>query len=61
MSRCPICNRPKDETTRPFCSRRCADKDLAKWFSGSYAIPSEESEGQDEAVPNAQEEGEKPH
>jgi endogenous inhibitor of DNA gyrase (YacG/DUF329 family) len=24
---------------RPFCSRRCADVDLAHWLSGSYAIP----------------------
>jgi hypothetical protein len=24
---------------RPFCSKRCADLDLAKWLSGEYAIP----------------------
>jgi endogenous inhibitor of DNA gyrase (YacG/DUF329 family) len=23
---------------RPFCSRRCADIDLARWLKGSYAI-----------------------
>ena len=27
---------------RPFCSKRCADQDLGRWFTGSYAIPSEE-------------------
>jgi hypothetical protein len=27
---------------RPFCSRRCADVDLARWLNGSYAIPVEE-------------------
>ncbi len=37
---CPICDKPTEKAFRPFCSRRCADVDLAKWFSGSYAIPS---------------------
>jgi hypothetical protein len=36
---CPICNRPTDKAYRPFCSRRCADVDLGKWLTGSYAIP----------------------
>ena len=29
---------------RPFCSRRCADLDLHRWLSGSYAIPVTESD-----------------
>ena len=36
---CPICKKPTVVDFRPFCSKRCADIDLAKWFSGSYAIP----------------------
>jgi len=24
---------------RPFCSRRCADVDLGRWFSGDYRVP----------------------
>jgi endogenous inhibitor of DNA gyrase (YacG/DUF329 family) len=24
---------------KPFCSRRCADVDLARWLTGVYAIP----------------------
>jgi len=24
---------------RPFCSSRCADIDLGRWFQGKYAIP----------------------
>jgi hypothetical protein len=24
---------------RPFCSRHCADLDLARWLNGSYAVP----------------------
>jgi endogenous inhibitor of DNA gyrase (YacG/DUF329 family) len=36
---CPICNRPRDAKFKPFCSKRCADIDLAKWLRGEYAIP----------------------
>lgn len=41
---CPICDRASDEKYRPFCSKRCADVDLARWLSGSYAIPDDEDE-----------------
>ncbi|SEN53732.1 DNA gyrase inhibitor YacG [Palleronia pelagia] len=41
---CPICAKPTDQTYRPFCSRRCADVDLARWLNGSYAVPAEEDE-----------------
>jgi uncharacterized protein len=37
--RCPICKEPTAAAYRPFCSARCRDVDLARWFSGSYAIP----------------------
>ncbi|WP_198370564.1 DNA gyrase inhibitor YacG [Roseomonas rosulenta] len=37
--RCPICRRPAAEATRPFCSERCAQADLGRWLSESYAIP----------------------
>lgn len=37
--KCPICRRPSAAAYRPFCSRRCADVDLARWLSGAYAIP----------------------
>jgi uncharacterized protein len=38
---CPICSRPTVTKYRPFCSRRCADVDLGRWFSGAYAIAAE--------------------
>ena len=38
---CPICNRKADAKYQPFCSRRCADIDLGKWLTGSYAIPAQ--------------------
>ena len=40
---CPICRKPTDARYRPFCSRRCADVDLGRWLTGSYAIPVEEA------------------
>ena len=54
--KCPICGKPSDRTLHPFCSKRCADIDLNRWLSGSYAIPAaeeddpdrEEGEGSDE-------------
>jgi uncharacterized protein len=36
---CPICGKPANRATRPFCSARCADIDLHHWLSGTYAIP----------------------
>ncbi len=44
--KCEICGKPQDEKYKPFCSKRCADVDLNRWFSGRYAIPAaEEDEG----------------
>ena len=48
QSVCPICGKPTDVTLRPFCSKRCADVDLNRWFSGGYAIASEEEDTPDE-------------
>jgi len=48
---CPICRKPRDHALNqrscnpqenqfhPFCSQRCKDRDLARWFSDSYAVP----------------------
>ena len=51
---CPICDRPAEEPRlRPFCSRRCADVDLGRWFSGHYRVPGPPPELDDD--PAAQE------
>ncbi|MFK0298725.1 DNA gyrase inhibitor YacG [Brevundimonas sp. NPDC090276] len=43
MSLCPICRRQEAVPAyKPFCSKRCADVDLQRWFTGGYAIPTEE-------------------
>lgn len=50
---CPICKRrlPEGEEGarfRPFCSKRCADVDLGRWLTGSYAIPAAPSDDESE-------------
>lgn len=46
-AKCPICGKPRDDTYRPFCSKRCADVDLGRWLHGSYAIPVTEDADED--------------
>jgi len=47
---CPICGDSTKKAYRPFCSRRCADIDLARWMNGAYAVPSQREE--DAEVPD---------
>lgn len=47
---CPMCGKKTEIETRPFCSKRCADLDLARWFNGSYATPSEDPEDIEQAL-----------
>ncbi len=44
---CPMCSGPSVHAFRPFCSRRCADLDLARWLKGNYAIPGPPASPQD--------------
>ncbi|PTV94401.1 hypothetical protein C8J27_108137 [Rhodobacter aestuarii] len=46
---CPICGKDADPKYRPFCSKRCADIDLARWLNGSYVIPGQALEEDDPA------------
>ncbi|MBJ3777767.1 DNA gyrase inhibitor YacG [Acuticoccus mangrovi] len=52
--KCPICGKPAQHATRPFCSKRCADVDLHRWLGGQYAIPVVEEDGS--AEPDTDEE-----
>jgi endogenous inhibitor of DNA gyrase (YacG/DUF329 family) len=47
--RCPICGKPADAKFSPFCGRRCADVDLHRWLSGSYALSASDTEEADDA------------
>ena len=56
---CPVCKAPRSPKYRPFCSKRCADVDLGRWFSGTYAIPAEEEPGEED-ITSIQEAGDGP-
>ena len=45
---CPICGTESTRAAYPFCSRRCADVDLHRWLTGSYAIAAVEGEAEDD-------------
>jgi endogenous inhibitor of DNA gyrase (YacG/DUF329 family) len=40
--RCPICGKRSVPRYRPFCSGRCADIDLGRWFKATYRVETEE-------------------
>jgi uncharacterized protein len=48
---CPICGGPSALQFHPFCSRRCADIDLGRWFTGLYRIPAEADESDEPGEP----------
>jgi endogenous inhibitor of DNA gyrase (YacG/DUF329 family) len=47
--KCPICRRPRSAEFTPFCSTRCRDRDLARWFNEGYAVPGEPAAPEDVA------------
>jgi hypothetical protein len=50
-TRCPICRRPADAATRPFCSPRCAEVDLGRWLTDHYVVPGPPGELDDDTAP----------
>ncbi len=52
MADCPVCGEPEQARFRPFCSKRCADIDLGRWFKGGYAIPGEPTDGPSPSKPS---------
>ena len=58
---CPICGEATEKTYRPFCSRSCADRDLGRWLTGSYAIPSRDPEDIEKAQEEAAATRPRPH
>jgi endogenous inhibitor of DNA gyrase (YacG/DUF329 family) len=48
---CPICRKAAPhEPYAPFCSKRCADVDLQRWFSGAYAVPAVDQDDPDDGA-----------
>ncbi|WP_299636387.1 DNA gyrase inhibitor YacG [uncultured Ruegeria sp.] len=58
---CPICGGESAQKFRPFCSRRCADIDLAKWLNGSYSVPSQREEDLEAEVDTPDSTPRRPH
>jgi endogenous inhibitor of DNA gyrase (YacG/DUF329 family) len=46
---CPVCRKPATPEFKPFCSKRCADIELGRWLSESYALPADPGSDADEA------------
>lgn len=44
---CPICKRPRSADFAPFCSQRCKDRDLARWFGDGYSVPGPPADPED--------------
>ena len=42
IEKCLICNAEVIPAHKPFCSMRCKDIDLGKWFNENYRIQTEE-------------------
>jgi hypothetical protein len=54
--RCPVCGKPTEPAIRPFCSKRCADVDLARWLNGAYAVAGHADTEEDGNAPDAERE-----
>ena len=48
---CPICGRPVQPKTMPFCSTRCADADLGHWLAEDYRVPDSDDEPDNDDEP----------
>lgn len=45
---CPTCGKAGVEDSRPFCSARCANLDLGRWFNGSYVFSGDDRPGSED-------------
>jgi endogenous inhibitor of DNA gyrase (YacG/DUF329 family) len=61
--KCPICGIDAEKPHSPFCSLRCAQADLGRWFSGQYGVAAEidpdggDAEALEKAIHDAMEDG----
>lgn len=50
-AKCPICGKPVVAEFKPFCSARCKQVDLNRWFSESYRVPARVVDDEEEDMP----------
>ena len=43
--KCPICKKDVVKEFIPFCSERCQQVDLGRWFNEAYTVPVMSPEG----------------
>jgi uncharacterized protein len=36
---CPLCGKPSQAKSAPFCSQGCRDRDLLNWLGEAYRVP----------------------
>jgi len=49
--KCPICGKPVEQAFRPFCSARCKQVDLNRWFTESYRVPVQSADEEEDESP----------
>jgi endogenous inhibitor of DNA gyrase (YacG/DUF329 family) len=47
---CPVCHKPVVAKFAPFCSARCANIDLGRWFGETYRVPAAPPEHSDDEI-----------
>ena len=56
--KCPVCGKPVVPEFRPFCSARCKQVDLNRWFTESYRVPVQPVDDEED-LPGRQDEEER--
>ena len=56
MTQCPNCGKPSVPEFRPFCSARCKQVDLNRWFSESYRVPARSVDEEEDESPTGRRE-----
>jgi len=47
---CPVCGKPAQPSSRPFCSPRCRAVDLGRWLGETYAVPGKPETAEEQDV-----------
>ncbi len=60
VPKCAICGKPVEAGFRPFCSARCKQVDLNRWFTESYRVPARVVDDEEEDIPVRPDRNEEP-